>query len=267
MPTVMTPAPLYPKEHGSYAIVGVPLASALIIGGVNAVSFLTSIAAIAGFVAHEPLMVALGRRGHRAQCATPHAAIRMTLWFCLAMGSGIAALYLAPHGVRVALALCLLFAGVAFMTSISGRHRSLIAQIFDIMSLTLPSSVVLMAGGVHYSVAVQFWFAWVVGRIATTASVRSAIASQRNANKSSQSRVNDLLLAGSFTCCAIGILAGLTEWLAITPLIGAAFFFRCRPTPRLRMRQLGWILLGVNVVSAALLTYLYLSNGASVGKA
>jgi hypothetical protein len=261
-PAVIAPVQLYPKEHGAYAILGVPLASALVIGGMGVVAVLTTVAAIAGFVAHEPLMVALGRRGHRAQSATPQATLR---WMLVAFSSGGAAFWLAPFEVRLALTVCLLFAGFAFVMSVAGLHRTLAAQLIDIMSLTLPSSVVLLAGGVHLSLVIRFWFAWVIGRIATTTAVRSTIASQRASIQRHIPRINNVLLAATVASCVVGILSGLNEWIAITPLLGAAIYLRYRPPRIIHLRQLGWALLAVNVFSAIWMIYLCLPRDGGVG--
>lgn len=264
-PAVIAPVQLYPKEHGAYAILGVPLASALVIGGMGVVAVLTTVAAIAGFVAHEPLMVALGRRGHRAQSATPQATLRLMLLMLVAFSSGGTAFWLAPFEVRLALTVCLLFAGFAFVMSVAGLHRTLAAQLIDIMSLTLPSSVVLLAGGVHLSLVIRFWFAWVIGRIATTTAVRSTIASQRASIQRHIPRINNVLLAATVASCVVGILSGLNEWIAITPLLGAAIYLRYRPLRIIHLRQLGWVLLAVNVFSAIWMIYLCLPRDGDIG--
>lgn len=264
-PKVIAPAQLYPKEHGAYAILGVPLASALVIGGLSVVAVLTTVATIAGFVAHEPLMVAMGRRGHRAQSATPQASLRLMSLTLIAFLSGGTAFWLGSFEVRLALTVCLLFAGFAFVMSVAGLHRTLAAQLIDIMSLTLPSSVVLLAGGIHFSLVARFWFAWIIGRVATTTAVRSTIASQRASIQKHIPRINDLLLAATVASCVVGILSGLNEWIAITPLLGAGIYLRYRPTRIIHLRQLGWALLAVNVFSAIWLIYLCLPRHGGVG--
>lgn len=258
-PGAAPPVPLYPKEHGAYAILGIPLAAALVIGGTSAVAVLTAVAAIAGFVAHEPLMVSLGRRGHRAQVATPHAKRRLTALALVAAGSGGLAFYWASPEVRLALVVCLLFAGLGCGMSIANRHRTLAAQLIDIMSLTVPGSVILLAGGVPLGLAFRFWLAWVIGRIATTTAVHSTIAGQKASAQGRVPRINEVLVAASIACGAVGIALGQNEWIAIAPLLGAAVYMRCRPPLRSRMRQIGWILLVVNGVSAVWMVFLWSS--------
>jgi len=58
---------MWPKEHGAYGQLVFPLATAFAIAGATAPALLTAIAVTAAFLAHEPLIVLLGRRGVRAR--------------------------------------------------------------------------------------------------------------------------------------------------------------------------------------------------------
>ncbi len=66
------PAKLSPKEHGAYAILVIPLIAALTVGGVTVAGVCMSVAAIAGFFSHKPLLILWG---HRGQCAL-HTTVR-----------------------------------------------------------------------------------------------------------------------------------------------------------------------------------------------
>ena len=70
---------LKPKEHGAYAILGIPIVTSLVITGTTVVGVSVAAASVAGFLAHEPLLVAWGHRGSRAKQSTPSAAKRLTL--------------------------------------------------------------------------------------------------------------------------------------------------------------------------------------------
>ena len=72
-------AKLKPKEHGAYAILGIPIVTALLVAGPQVAGVCVAIAAVAGFLAHEPMLVAVGHRGARAQRATPAARRRLAL--------------------------------------------------------------------------------------------------------------------------------------------------------------------------------------------
>ena len=48
---------MLPREHGAYGQLAFPLVTALVIAGVTLSGVLIAVAAIAGFLAHEPLLV------------------------------------------------------------------------------------------------------------------------------------------------------------------------------------------------------------------
>ena len=58
-------ANLKPKEHGAYAILAIPIVTAILVTGPTVVGLCVAVASLAGFLAHEPLLVALGHRGAR----------------------------------------------------------------------------------------------------------------------------------------------------------------------------------------------------------
>jgi hypothetical protein len=54
---------LLPREHGAYAEVLFPLGTASCLGRPSVSSLALSVAVVAAFLAHEPLLVLLGARG------------------------------------------------------------------------------------------------------------------------------------------------------------------------------------------------------------
>lgn len=102
-PTPSTPVRLRPRGHGAYAILGMPLLTALLIGGPSSVGLLTTVAAIAGFLANEPLLIVCGRRGQRTRSAVPVARRTLVTLLSIATVSGSLALWQGTTGVRVAL--------------------------------------------------------------------------------------------------------------------------------------------------------------------
>ncbi|MCA9137296.1 MAG: YwiC-like family protein, partial [Planctomycetales bacterium] len=91
-PETPAAAKLKPKEHGAYAILGIPICTALIMTGPTVVGSAVAVASIAGFLAHEPLLVAIGHRGKRAQRTTPNARKRMVVLLALAFACGLIAI-------------------------------------------------------------------------------------------------------------------------------------------------------------------------------
>lgn len=262
---VVAPVRLHPKEHGAYAILGVPLVAALCIEKINAVVVLIMVAAIAGFMAHEPLMIAMGRRGRRALLAAPQAASRFSLLMFVALWSGGMAIWWAPPDVRLALAVCLLFAGLGFALSAAGLQRTLPVQMIDMLSLTLPSSAMLLAGGVNQDVVVRLSAAWVMGRIATTTAVRSAIAKMKTSLHRDIPIMNDAIFVSMIVACPFGILSGLGELIVITPMLATAVWLRFLPPGLIHLRTIGWLLLAVNILCAVWMVYFCLSQPNGIG--
>ena len=245
----MDPARLHPKEHGAYAILGMPLLAALLIGGVTAVGVLTILAAVAGFLANEPLMVAWGRRGQRARSATPTATRVLVTLLLIAGVSGSLALWLGTPGVQTALLGCAVFAALGFGLSAGGWQRTLTAQLVGIVGLTLPSVVVLLAGGIELRLALALSSAWMIGRVATTTAVRSVVARSKASLQRRVPFINDVILLLVASAAAIGMSTGIGEWITVSPLLLAAVALRLWPPAMKDIRNLGWRLVAVNVVS------------------
>lgn len=241
---------LHPKEHGAYAILGVPLVAALILSGLNVVSALTVIATVAGFLANEPLLVCLGQRGKRAQLATPAAGKRLLVLLVIVVTAGSMAFWFASVQVRIALAGCVLFAVAGFVVSAAGSQRTLGGQLTGIVGLTLPTTVVLLAGGMDIDLTLRLSSAWILGRIATTVSVKSMVAQHRIATEHRVPWVNDAILVLALTTCTTGLLFGLSEWVLVTPLAACAIYLRLRPPAVKQLRNVGWTLLTMNLACA-----------------
>lgn len=244
-----TPSRLCPKEHGAYAILGMPLLTAVVIGGLSVVGALTILASTAGFLANEPLMVVLGRRGQRARAATPAAWSWLVAWLVLALVSGTAAFFLASDLVRIALATCGVLAGAGFAMSLAGWQRTLTAQLMAVFGLTMPSAVVLLAGGVEWQLSVSLCSAWILGLISTTAAVRGLVARSKTSRTRHVVRLYDGLLLMLTIACLVGVAAGVREWITISPLLLAAMAIRAWPPPMQQIRRVGWHLVAVNAVS------------------
>ena len=255
-PGIARPVRLHPKEHGAYAILGVPLVVALVLGGLNTVAVLTTIATIAGFVANEPLMVLAGRRGERARSTTPSALPILGSLLLLTMLAGVAAFWLSSSTVRWTLVACALFAAAGFAMSAAGWQRSLTAQLTGIIGLTLPSAAVLLAGGFDSGTVARLSAAWIIGRVATTIAVRSVVALQKASIHHKAPRINDVLLAAAVLACVIGSVSAMRECLFIVPLVASALFLRLRPPPiqhMRHMRRIGYALRAANAATSVLM--------------
>lgn len=243
---------LRPKEHGAYVILAIPLVIALTIVGLTPMSLLVSIAAITAFLAHEPLQILSGRRGNRARKLTPHVIHVLLIQITLLVLCGMLAFWWGNTTIRIGLTVCIFFAVIEYLVSTSGYHRTITVQILGIASLTLPSAIILLTGGVELEVAMQFWLTWFAGRVATTVSVRSTIMHNKSSLSTKSLRSCDALLMIAFLVCIAGTIWGDPIWGVTLPLLLAAGILRVMlPHPRY-MKRIGWGLLMVNIMSGIL---------------
>lgn len=243
------PPQLHPREHGAYAILGVPLVAALLVARCQPVACLIAVAAVCGFLAHEPLLLVCGRRGGRHLEFRSQAALRLMWLIAGALVAGGCAYGLGSADVRLGLIISLAAATAGLLPSLWGMQRTLAAQLLALLILTLPAAVVLLAGGLSMTTAWSVWALWVLGRTTTTVAVRSVLASHRSASFHQVPMINDVLQAGATVLCVAAVGCGLTEGLLVWPLVCAAFWLRLRRPATRQIRQMGWGLLAVNVVS------------------
>jgi hypothetical protein len=88
---------LVPREHGAYGQLAMPLLTALAIGRPGISALALTAAVVLAFVAHEPLLVAVGQRGPRALELDGARARRRLVWLgALVLACGALGLALAP---------------------------------------------------------------------------------------------------------------------------------------------------------------------------
>ena len=175
----MTKASLKPKEHGAYAILAIPLLTAIAASGVTAVGFATAVAAVAGFIAHEPLLVMVGHRGQRAQRGTPGARWRLIVLLGIVAIAGGCAVIQGTRESRWVLLSCGCLAISSFAIAVVGKHRTLAGQLWGVAGLSSPCVPVLVSGDYPIQLAIQVWLAWVLGFASTTLAVHGVIAKQK----------------------------------------------------------------------------------------
>lgn len=244
--TTQPAADLKPKEHGAYAIIGIPIVTALIIAGPTAVGLGVAIASFAGFFAHEPLLVSIGRRGKRAQRTTPAATRRLwTLVGLMAVG-GLLALMLGDPSVRISLAMCGLLAGVSFAIALAGKHKTLGGQLFGVMGLSVPCVPILLAGNLSVGVTAEAWCTWLIGFASTTMAVRGVIAAQK---RKSRWLYWSSLAALSLAVAAL-TAAGYRIPIITLPMIAMSWYLMISPPPAKQLKRVGWALVLGTVASA-----------------
>jgi hypothetical protein len=228
-PTPSMPATqLKPKEHGAYAILAIPILTALSVCSPSVASACIAVASITGFLAHEPLLVAIGHRGARAQRTSPAATKRLALLLAITIACGSTALLLGDTKVRFALAACAAMAIVSFSVAIAGKHRTMAGQLLGVVGLSIPCLPLLLAGGIELPVSMEVWGTWLIGFMSTTIAVRSVIASQKR-----QSRMFHIMMLSFLTLAVLlaTVVGKLDLPIATTPMLAMSWFLLWSPPP------------------------------------
>ncbi len=239
-------AKLQPKEHGAYAILGVPLVTALLISGFSLSGIFVAIAAVAGFLAHEPLLVVWGQRGARAKNATPAAMRRLVLLLAITIGGGSVSLLLGTTSVVIALLGCGMLAVSSFVLAMRGQHRTLGGQLWGVIGLSVPCVPILLSGEVPLAQTLEIWLTWLIGFAATTIAVRGVIAAQKR-------RSTSLYLAVVLGLSVIvAVLATIqhSRTIAALPMLVISAYLVLQPPPAKHLKRVGWTLVFGTVCTA-----------------
>lgn len=240
-----------PKEHGAYAILGVPLCTAFLMVGPNWIGLLTAVASLSGFLAHEPVMIVAGRRGQRALHQSSNVLQRLIFMLGVTSLFGVVAFWLSNNQIRSVLIVCLVMAAMSFIFSASGWQRSLAAQLLGCCGLVLPSLIVLLGASTPLAQSMRISLAWMIGQSVALIAVRSVIAGQRQAQGKRVPLLNDIIQLGLSFAAMFGVVFGYSEAVYVLPMIVAALWLRLRPPTLQHLRRVGWTLVAFNVLSAA----------------
>lgn len=164
---------LLPKQHGAYGQITFPLLTAFAVASVSSGGLLIAAPVIAGFLAHEPAAILLGRRGARARRELRRRALRW-LGCCLAIGgpAGAAALLLIDATARWSIVLPVapaLWLGVA---TARGKEKSWHGEAAAALAFSGAAMPVAMAAGAPAeaaaAVAIPFALLFVASYLTTS---------------------------------------------------------------------------------------------------
>jgi YwiC-like protein len=246
---------LAPREHGAYGQLGFPLLTALGVASPRLPGALFAASAVALFLAHEPALVAFGRRGQRAREEDGGRARRM-LVATLAAGAalGAAALWLSPAPARLGAAVAAALGGLLTLAVALRIEKTLPGELLAAAAMTSAGLPVAVAGGVPWSLAVSIWGAWLFAFAAAVFPVRSVIVEHKQRQESPALRMAGTLLA----VASAALLAAAGELprnlvLADLPLFLASMSIALRPPSVKQMTRAGWTLMVAGAVTAALM--------------
>ena len=244
---------LAPREHGAYGELAMPMAAALAAGRPGPAALLLAASAWALFLAHEPALVLLGRRGERVRVEEHRRAVRRLAGLGGAgTALGAAGLLLSGPSVRWAALGVVLLACVFAAVVAAGRERTAGGELLAAMTLAAVGLPVGLAAGLSPPTAGRAWAVWSIGLAALVPPVRS-VGARRRATASAVTRVLPAVLGLGLGIGLQGSVLTSRELLALAPLLlGSAWIGLAPPDPR-QLRRVGWTLVGAMLLTAAVL--------------
>jgi hypothetical protein len=252
---------IFPKEHGAYGQMAFPLLTSLVVAGVTVPAALIAAGVCAGFFAHEPLLVLLGRRGLRAQREERRRAI---VWFAATATLTVVAIalgaWLMPIGGRWSLLLPLapgVFLGAAVAAQ---REKSSWGEIAVALAFSLAAAPICIAAGASTSTALSVAIAFAAIFVAATLAVRVVILKVRgggNPRAAHLTRLTVFVSSGAvaiaLATAAVNLLLPWTTVLAAGPGLAGALWLACFPPSPRRLHRVGWALVTMSAATAAIL--------------
>ncbi len=252
-----------PREHGAWAQLAFPMLTAHAVAGVTIPGALLSVAAVAAFLGHEPLLVLTGGRGARKQEAERRSAARAALGAtALAMIAAGAALVLSGPSVRLTMVLLALPVAALVALVFVGRNKTTLGELLasaSFSALALPLAVSAERGASGLAVAGT----WALCFALSTFSVRGVTVrahGKRDPEAQRAARTLGLVgallgaavLAASLAAVVLGKLpAAIAGGIAPFALFSIVCWF-APPRPA-SLKRVGWGLAGSCLVTFGLL--------------
>ena len=168
---------MFPKEHGAWAQLAIPLATALLAGRPTLAGALFAVAACAAFAAHEPGAILLGVRGTRARRDDgPRARRWLAIAAATAAPSGLLAMTLASDAARLLALAALGVAALAGFLLYERKERTRAGEIIAAVALAGAAAPVGAACGLSTSIVFACWAVWAAQCVVSTIAVHALVA-------------------------------------------------------------------------------------------
>ena len=249
-----------PREHGAYGQMAFPLVTAFGVAGVSAGALLLAAAVIAAFLAHEPAAVCFGQRGVRAAREYGVAAARW-LGACAAcaLAAGIGAALIIDPSLRWSLAVPALPALVLAGAMVRGQEKSWYGEIAAALAFAGAAVPVALAAGAPAQTAWHVAVPFALLFATTTLAVRVVILRVRGGgNPQAAAATRGAVMTMSLgALLAIAVLTAArvvpsSTLIATAPGLATAIVVAARPPAARRLRVLGWSLVTVSTLTAAI---------------
>lgn len=245
---------LWPKEHGAYGQLALPMLGAFASGTPALAALLIALAAFVFFVAHEPLLVLLGQRGARAkETDGDRARRRLIVEGVLGSVVGAVGLALAPPGAQLSLLLPIALGGALIPVVARKEERTLQGEILVAAALAAPSVPIAISSGVAVEPAFISWGVWTLAFAASVVAVRATIAHHKDRGTGSRPGRSALALAAiTAGAAALYFVRGSLALATIPMLVFSWALLLAAPAPR-HLKKVGWALVGASAAVAATL--------------
>jgi YwiC-like protein len=250
---------LFPKEHGAYGQLLFPIATAFAIGRITLPGLALAGAGICAFIAHEPLLVLIGRRGPRAAREQGSRALRWATAFAgAALILGVLAAAFLPAAARIALILTAALAiGLGAFIAVDREH-TMGGECW--MSATMGAFAAPMAlgAGVSTQAAATAAAALAAAFVAPTLGVHAVIAFTRHPPALEARLICLVAVIGIVVMLSVfasrGLISGSGTWAAV-PASAAACGLAARPPSARRLRGVGWTLVATSTAAVTILIF------------
>lgn len=250
---------LMPREHGAYAQLTFPLLSGLLLGAPAAASYLFAAAAVALFLAYEPVVVLLGIRGARLQQEESGTARRqLAVLVPLALLFGAGALFASAPAVRWLALVPAAWAASLLPLVPARRVKTLAGEFLVAAALAGMHLPVAGAGGAR---GVVLWgpaLVWLSGFVSATLAVHAIKARQKQRDRWLQRVAGGIALAGVLVALSLGVWSDSLRALAFAlavPLLAVVVVHAAKVHPR-ALKRVGWTLVAADTITLALLVLL-----------
>lgn len=229
---------LWPREHGAYFQLTIPLITAYLLRAPSAAMIALNAAAVLAFLANEPLLVALGHRGPRLRDeAGRRARLRLAILAPAAVALTAVGLALAPRDAALVAALVAAPAIAVLALAWRKAEHTTAGELVAAIALTGAAAPVLVAGGAAPGAALAIWLGWALGFAATVLAVHRVIARHKR-----PASAIDRILAAGLVAAALGCAVAGARVPAIAiaaPLAGLAAVLVIAPPSAARLRAIG----------------------------
>jgi hypothetical protein len=251
---------LFPKEHGAYGQITFPIGTAFLVAGVSVPGLLIATAALAGFLAHEPASILIGARGARVKRDVGQRAIQwLTCTLVIGIAAGVGALLTMPPARSWSLFVPITPVLWLLMAMARGREKTWQGEIATALAFSGAAVPVALSAGASVEAAAAVAIPFALLFVASTLAVRVVILRVRGGGDrqaTTAMRRAALFVAGSGAAAlavlaAAGLLAASVLVAAAPGLLLAGSIAAHPPAPT-HLRTLGWTLVAVSVVTAAI---------------